>query len=101
MTGQPAPLPPDPANPFDPRIVDQTPMVAQIRLVELLKAMSGDAYGGKPPAWRGHLDAEVQRMQQAMMPPQSPAAPGPDEAGESATAESQEHEPTDEAIPPL
>lgn len=82
-----APPQPDPMSPFDERMVDVTPMVAQLRLVELLKAMSTETYGGKPPEWRMLLDTEVQRMQQAMMPPQPPpGAPGPVDA-ESFTEE--------------
>lgn len=57
-TGQPAPAPPDPANPFaDRRAVDLDPAVAKLRYTELARHQAEARYIRKPPAWRAYFDS--------------------------------------------
>lgn len=62
--GQPVMLPPS-YNPFEPRINDEEPEVAQIRVRELSRALASNSYTKHPPEWRQLLDAEYERMRYA------------------------------------
>lgn len=85
QTGQPVPIPtPDPVlmEIFEPVPADMMPAVAQIRVTEISRVMSGERYMEKPKEWRQGLDMEFQRMQMAVMGQMmaNPNMPGPNQA---------------------
>lgn len=61
MTGQPVMGPPS-YNPFEPRVNDEEPEVAQIRARELSRCLASQDYTKHAPEWRTLLDAEYERM---------------------------------------
>jgi hypothetical protein len=60
-TGQPVMGPPN-YNPFEPRVNDEEPEVAQVRVRELSRLLASTAVDRHPPEWRQLLDAEYERM---------------------------------------
>jgi hypothetical protein len=60
---------------WEPRLADELPEVASVRLMELAKLMSSRRYDRQPPEWRVPVDMEFQRMlgvaQQQMMQQQA------------------------------
>lgn len=93
MGMQVAPPPVDPL--WQPVPADQLPPVAQIRLLEIAKAMASQTYFRWTPDWRAPLEQEFALMQQvvaqAMAPAPAPAAPG----GPPPASTSTEAPPTD------
>jgi hypothetical protein len=77
--GQPQMQPPPPDPIWQPVPADELPQVAQIRLIEMAKAMASQSYFRWPPEWRAGLEQEFMHMQmvvqQAMAPAPAPPAP--------------------------
>lgn len=59
--GQPVMGPPS-YNPFEPRVNDEEPEVAAIRVRELSRALASSSYTKHVPEWRQLMDAEYERM---------------------------------------
>lgn len=61
--GQPAPPPPPPLyTPFEPRVNDEEPVVAQVRYEKLSKLVSGGEFGDLPKPWQATANDEYTRM---------------------------------------